>query len=388
MILKLKTRIVTKIIEMINFNRLCPNGPSFIELHPTNVCNSNCFFCNQKHYRDDNAHLDFETIRNLLISLKNNGLNEIRISGGGEPLTHPEFGKIYKLIKDIGLNIVGLNTNGLLLSKYIDLFCSAPFLQILHVSLQVPDKKSWSRITGLQKKKFDNIIKGVKEFLFKRNKNQQLVLSFSLCEEMFDRLSSIANIIDTNDNVIYLLHDLNMYQYSSSFLENLNTKVEYLKKIKEEFGLTFLFNNIQILYQLSNDYQISNTRKKSKLIDNNALCIAPWTSMLVRPDGDCYICCALGGKKHSIGNIKKNSINEIWYSDRAIKARNEATDFFFGECEYDRRIEIKRNYFINRCVNFCPVQNRLYSKPELADKLIDLKSIENRLDNQNTHNIC
>lgn len=356
-------------IDDIKNRYLIQKGPLILELHPTNICNSNCYFCNQKLFRNDRKEFDLSIFRTLIDRLKINGLRRIRFSGGGEPLMHKEFQNIYKLVQEANIDIVALTTNGQLLNSVnINAFCSKPSLWTLHVSLQSPDKKTWSDITGCNSNKFDDIIRSLELFANKKEDKQNCVISFILCEQTLGEIHQMAALAK-KCNAICHIHDLNSFVYSDSFLSKLESNVDYLKQLKEDLNLSYGFYNIPFIMHLTDCYPKWVERTSVSTICNNDVCLAPWASLLIRPNGSCYICCALAGQDHSIGNIHEDSIDIIWSSKVVKDMRLEAEKLFLSSCSYIKRKELNINYFSKPCFNFCPIQNKLYSNFHLAKKL-------------------
>jgi len=104
-------------IDLIKYRLL----PIHVQLIPTNVCNLNCSFCSCKG-RDKKQVLEFSEIVKLVDSLVYLKCKAVTITGGGEPLTHPNIKAILELFYRHGIK-VGLVTNGILLDsipgKYI-----------------------------------------------------------------------------------------------------------------------------------------------------------------------------------------------------------------------------------------------------------------------------
>jgi radical SAM protein with 4Fe4S-binding SPASM domain len=69
---------------------------------------------------------------------------------------------------------------------------------------------------------------------------------------------------------------------------------------------------------------------------NKTVCIYPWVGMYVDPAGDVYPCC-VGNTDGSFGNVKNNSLIEIWNSTKYKDARKTMIEGKFpkscGECE-------------------------------------------------------
>lgn len=83
-------------------------------------CNANCSFCAGKQHRTQ-QDFDFKYLQSILIE-NNTTLEEVSISGAGEPLLQPEnISEVLHIIKHSNLNLkkIKLYTNGTLLEKSI-----------------------------------------------------------------------------------------------------------------------------------------------------------------------------------------------------------------------------------------------------------------------------
>lgn len=85
--------------------------PTHLQLNLTNKCNLNCAFCSCKD-RDKNAMLTFDNLVNKMTDFSSLGGQSVTITGGGEPLLHPDIEAIIDFISDLGIKI-GLVTNGI-----------------------------------------------------------------------------------------------------------------------------------------------------------------------------------------------------------------------------------------------------------------------------------
>lgn len=89
--------------------------PAHVQFIPTNKCNLNCPFCSCA--KDDRVtEISFPYVYRITNQLYKLGTKSVTITGGGEPLLHPEIEEIIKLFIVCGIK-VGLVTNGLLLHK-------------------------------------------------------------------------------------------------------------------------------------------------------------------------------------------------------------------------------------------------------------------------------
>lgn len=100
----------TDLMRKLNEGRI---PPYHVQLYVTNHCNLHCSFCSCRNKNTDELSLDrVKTLTNELVQL---GCRAVTISGGGEPLCHPDINEI---IAALSQHVeVGLATNGILLPR-------------------------------------------------------------------------------------------------------------------------------------------------------------------------------------------------------------------------------------------------------------------------------
>jgi MoaA/NifB/PqqE/SkfB family radical SAM enzyme len=125
-----------------------------ITLHLTERCNSRCVSCDYwRHGRED---MTLESIAELLPSLRQLGTRVVLISGG-EPLLHPQWVQIAKLLREQRLQL-WLLTSGLSLAKHA--VQAARLFQSITVSLDGTDRHTYVAIRGLDA--FDKVCQGIR----------------------------------------------------------------------------------------------------------------------------------------------------------------------------------------------------------------------------------
>jgi MoaA/NifB/PqqE/SkfB family radical SAM enzyme len=90
-------------------------NPIMIHLAITNICNLNCSFCCFKN-RNKKDKLSLKQVIKVLDSFKVLGVKALEITGGGEPLLHPNINEIIEYAFSIGYKI-GICSNGKELTK-------------------------------------------------------------------------------------------------------------------------------------------------------------------------------------------------------------------------------------------------------------------------------
>jgi len=87
--------------------------PVHAQFSPTNRCNRNCPMCSCSE-RDKKQEMSLGDAKKIIDGLQRYGCKAVTITGGGEPLLHPQFSDIVKHFIHRGIKI-GLVTNGMLL---------------------------------------------------------------------------------------------------------------------------------------------------------------------------------------------------------------------------------------------------------------------------------
>jgi MoaA/NifB/PqqE/SkfB family radical SAM enzyme len=88
-------------------DRLIDRRPVTADIFLTNFCNQECEYCRYKHGTGHMAPVIFERV---ITVLKAAGIKAINLTGGGEPLLHPEIGQITEILHQAELPY-GINTN-------------------------------------------------------------------------------------------------------------------------------------------------------------------------------------------------------------------------------------------------------------------------------------
>jgi cyclic pyranopterin phosphate synthase len=92
-----------------------------LRISVTNECNNNCWYCHNEGLNKKNIYLsDMDSFKWLISRVINRyGVNIVRFTGG-EPLLNPSIANLIEIVKDCMVKIIGLTTNGMLLSDYYE----------------------------------------------------------------------------------------------------------------------------------------------------------------------------------------------------------------------------------------------------------------------------
>lgn len=278
------------------------NFPLKLFIDISNYCNLNCIHCLSDSSSDQHSFLEETLILKVVYECYLHGIFQIKI-GGGEPLLYPSFWDMISKIRLIAPNIrLSFTTNGTILSEE-DVAKIKEFSCDVSISLDGTEKVHNSIRQG-------NVYARV--------------------------LQSIEMLVKQGiyPAVRYTLMDLNLdcifpiYQYC---LKNgLKLKIRRFKPTSytQEHLLTYnqkYFATIEKLRELR-DCDIEDIMKKDenseKVFYRSHDCGAGFRSIYVDYNGNISPCVFLGNN-YIIGNIKSNSIKELWDSAPALKTIRE-----------------------------------------------------------------
>jgi len=251
--------------------------PHCSQIELTNVCNLRCPMCPRiNHMTRPLEYMDFELFKIILRDLSfinpRNGGIQIQLHHFGESTLHPDIDKFLKLCRyyHIGSMISsnGTTLGGEVAEKLID------NLDRMWISFDSIDKETYEKMR--KGASFEKTIQNVEEFMkLKGNKRPEV---------------TISTLIHTDKE-----------------------KFRNFWKDKGEF--LFLFKNY---HNWRNEPDITEFTGIQKEITNNP-CLYTVTSFCVLVNGDVVPCCMDYNGEMVMGNLKTQSIREIWYDSPKYK---------------------------------------------------------------------
>ena len=317
-----------------------------INLELTSHCNAQCVFCvvprrvphglNKRGYINKNLY--YKIIRELprcvndpYIHPRNDGQLCLRFTGFGEPLLHPNFLEFISSINKIqGLTKVMLTTNGKLLSKQIiDIILN----QILDNSMIFELNIGLDAVTE-QTRLIVKRLKGLKELtqvieyaLWRKSKegveNLKVILQFIIGEDNYSELDDFINFWALVLNKYKL-----KYEVCSTYPKIERGVHIWIKKRdanshKEDEKNTKLHQTAT--HKWSKHTKVITTR-------DTGICKWAFNAANISWNGLVTPCCMDVDLKLCIGDLKKQSLKEIYRSKFALKLKEshinqDLTDF-------------------------------------------------------------
>lgn len=293
---------VYKIIDCPNREDKINNIPEFpriIELEITNVCNFQCSMCKTGNgtAKRPKGFMDLGTFKKVLAEVKGR-TTALKFVGQGESTLHPQFYEIVELAKKQGV-ICHLTTNG---SKL--------------------DRTAMQKLVNIQIDSIKFSFQGVDEegYFTLRGKRD-------FCE-LIDKIKMLKELRGTNEYP-FITIGTSVTNESEEDIKRFRMMAEKIAD-KVEVGTTTL--------EFLNENMIENPDEKEKLIQlkkrqtlckkRYSICNQVFDVLTVRWDGSVSACCADNDGVMVCGNLKTDSLIDVWNGSklahyRDILSRNE-----------------------------------------------------------------
>ena len=262
--------------------------PLTVNLELVNRCNLECVMCHQGYRNDaEQSTLDENTLDKVFKDFKENQLPALMLTIS-EPLLYKKIGKVLERAKQSEVMDVILFTNGSLLDENRSKMILNSSVTRLFISLDAATQETYNNVRVpvakrlLKENRLNYVESNIKNFIKMRNNlNKKLPLV---------RVSFVA----LKEN----LHEVESFKKK---WENIVDSVEIQMERPPE-----LFSKIE-----EGDFGKFNKKNIKKYE-----CVKPWEDMAIYADGAVTPCCAFIARKIPIGNVKKNSIKELWNGEK------------------------------------------------------------------------
>ncbi|MBN2407337.1 MAG: radical SAM protein [Elusimicrobia bacterium] len=300
--------------------------PITYELDMTNICNNDCPFCFGFHKRKDiPAALDPELAVGIVDQIKEFGGKGLTFTGGGEPTCNRHTMEVVEYSKKKGLD-VGFISNGLLLdeSRAERLVKNCMWIRI---SLDAGTQEVYEKTHGLDGDAFEKVLKNVEMLVsMKKNMGKDVTIGLGYLtpplsrEDMRDFV-----LLGKKLGVDYSQFRPILRRFGEKRI-NFDTKetIDYIRELLVEYS----DDNTRILYSHHKYEALSN----GHIVRPYDKCYGHHFATVIAADAKMYLCCHTRGiEKYCIGDLKKNSLKDIWGSALRKKVYDNID---FKDCPY------------------------------------------------------
>jgi radical SAM protein with 4Fe4S-binding SPASM domain len=281
--------------EYKNMKKQRMKFPILIDLEATNSCNMNCIFCSRQIMTRKISFLSITNFKKIIDEMKLHQPTSIRIVGWGEPTLNKD---IVFFIKYASKNNIlnHLTTNGLLMDKNLSKDLLDAGLNKIKFSFQGLNEISYNsmRKSNQNNNLYNKITKNIEDFISIRNENKynchiQIGVSILKNENNKEQIDKFYNYWIEKVDSIWGLGDPQKYNDEPVF-----TSFNRIKDKKPQL------------------YKEGRANIKS-------VCFEPYNKLSIGSEGDIKACCSDFNGYLTLGNIKNNTISDIWDGEKLKK---------------------------------------------------------------------
>ena len=249
-------------------------------------CNLKCPICimslplsERLRWGDPTVKLSLDRVKSLLDEGAARGQRAVGLNGICEPLMYPDLAEVVAYARSLGLVDVMFSTNGLLLDENVSRALIRSGLTRIMISIDASSRDVYDRIRiGSD---FDRVCSNVKRFVEIRN-----------------GMGSVLPIV----RVSFCVTSVNEHQ--------LDDFIDYWSEVVDFFSIQHFGNTFEGAAAKAREHLFS----REHLYDpgDQPRCAQPNKRVMVRHNGDVIPCCDASGLDLVIGNVHRQSLEEVW----------------------------------------------------------------------------
>jgi radical SAM protein with 4Fe4S-binding SPASM domain len=264
-------------------NKLERRYPLGVDIGTTNLCNAACIMCPHSKLKKMGT-MDMRLYKKIIDNCAKLNIKMINLSFFGEPFLDKNIIEKIKYAKERKM-IVGFYSNASLMTEKLSKEIIEAELDGITISFDGATKETYEKIRKnlkfeMTKKNILNLIK-IKNKLNKKNPKINLVLV-----ELEENKKEIKDFYNEWKNKVDSINIINMRNWANDIQ-------------KEGTKESFHFNK--------------KMRRKP--------CALIWQKMIIDWNGDAVLCCDDWNHSTILGNLKKQTIEEIWKGEKLNKIR-------------------------------------------------------------------
>lgn len=340
-------------------------GPFHAEIHPSDRCNIDCFFCSTASLRGTDE-VALTRLEEMIGELKSLGTRSVRLAGGGEPLFHRGTRDLLRAIFAAGMPIENITTNAVLLLEEVTQILIDGECDQITVSLNTAEPESYARMMQTPPRNFERVVSNVRNLIAERRRRRRetprINLQFLVWKENYrtiPRMYALARELDVDtiffNGLAFLTPEQKMSEDETREMMRLYEDVvridEYRRiSIIESYeqdirprvaemnarldaerrarGSVARLAHLVTRRDLTWHQKLEHRRKLAiaRRVERESAgldepCIIGWHSLLIRTGGVVAPCCILQGSP--LGDVFKQSIRDIWYGEPYARFRRE-----------------------------------------------------------------
>jgi|SRR3972149_11093306 len=258
------------------------NFPIHLDIETTNVCNLLCPHCPRTIQINEGRYVDIGTMslemyKKIIDEGEKEGLCSVKLNYLGEPLLDKYILERIKYSKDHGVIEVMINTNAMTLDEKMSHKILEAGIDSVYFSVDSINADNFNKIrVGAD---YKVVVDNIKKFIKIKNEGKY-------------------KHVQTRTSMVVMP-------------QNKNEVDAYVKFWKPIVGIVGLGEWIEY----------TSSHGKYEQYNPDFVCAQPFQRMFILWDGVCTPCCVDDGRGYILGDIKKNTVKEIWHGEAFTKMR-------------------------------------------------------------------
>ena len=283
------------------------------------VCLTNCIYCYADRRKIMNCQIPFERLRELIQEAKKIGMRSFDLTGG-EVFLYPEWEKLLKELVSNGFTPyistkIPIGTDIIEKLKEIG-------IKSIQISIDSIVKDELIRILRVKDDYYEKLLKTLENLSnsgIEIYTNTQVTnINKGSIESLIQYLRKLKTIkrVAVGMAGFSLYNDINYFNFRSD-IESVNRIESFINSLKNnpENEIEYNFPGY-----LSPDKYYGNEMDKQKKFNERARCSGNFYALIILPNGQVTICEELYyNPAFIIGDLNKNSIEEVWNSEKALR---------------------------------------------------------------------
>ncbi len=250
--------------------------PDIVQIESTNLCNAKCVFCPRDDMYRRQGVMDMDLFRKVVDECAALGITHVRVHNYGEPFLDRQLVEKVRYAKQRGIAEVGMISNGSLITEEIAQGMIDAGLDAINISVDASGKEVFES-TRLNLS-YDDVIRNIETLVRLRKAagkvRPKLILSFVRQDNSADEQAFI----------------------------------DHWRQVADKIHITDLHNWAGTLNATSNvTYP----------------CYRMWQTFTVLWDGRVSLCCADFDGRHILGDLRTQSIAQVWNSPAYLDVRRQ-----------------------------------------------------------------
>ncbi len=314
--------------------------PIYVEISPYGGCNHRCTFCGLDYMGYEKKSIEFDTLKNTLTNMAQNGVKSVMFAGEGEPLLFKNLDLIVEHCSNIGID-TSLTTNFVPLNKKSIQKCIESCSWI-KVSLNAGTAKTYSEVHRTKEKDFQKVMDNLQyavEYRKQNNLNCTIGAQMLLLPENKDEATILAEKCKEIgiDYLVIKPYSQHLYSETTKYESIDYSKMLHIKDdldliSDEKFNVVFRINTMKKYIEKKQPYDKCYS--------------TPFFWGYIATNGEVFGCSAhLSDKSFCYGNINDNSFKEIWESQKRKESlKFVQTELDIKDCRVNCRMDDVNRY--------------------------------------------